>query len=1007
MKSSKKLVSILSACSVALCLTIGTMADPAVYDMTYTSGEGFSVSDDGMTVYTRIYPGDKIANTEVYLGADNLFSDIAEGASDVLDDGTPCWANNTGRVYAVTPYTVDTGEALTDDEGNPLLDDAGNPVSMTDTKYALDTVGGIVETAFGSSGTDAVDPNTGSSAKDTAYSPAWDQTYFYTDDSGIQQTVSASDIDAAAYPNGTAVYLTYDTPADPTLSFLRWSVYKVQGDGSLARVPDDQLGMLGIPELSGAGQLQADAVNAAGGRLYITVNGINDHLVFIPVFGAAEQPAAEPEVPGPEAAEPDGLSDEIPDEFPEELQQNDVTYDEAGQEPVVIDDNTDTLDAELNADEIGMQEAVPNIDIVSDTDSVPAMDQPEPVPDGHTYEVYVDYIDPEWNGPSTGYYMYTGGEFSAEVFTAQINPEGLVFDGWTTDDDTLIIDGADSTQAVLRFDPAAEMTENKVIHVAVSYVQPQTEAPAVQTEAPSVQTEAPVIQTEAPVVLTEAPAEEPELEVLTAQNAVIEEENVTDNGDGSASVAVQQGDTVTVTANAAPEGQVFEQWSVVTDGTVDVSDLNSTTIEVTMNDADVLVEPVYMEAQNEPEDQPADGQKSEEPADQPADGQKSEEPADGQKSEEPADQPADGGKSEEPADQPADGQKSEEPADQPADGEKSEEPADQPADGQKSEEPADQPADSQKTEEPADQPIEGQDDKKEEKPAEYTLTVVSGSADKTVLQEGATAVVTANPPSAGYQFSSWTVSGSGSLANAASTKTTFTMGAGNATVTANYVKISYTLTVKNGTGSGSHTSGEKVLITADYPASGKEFDSWVVTKGSVSIDDVYDYFAEVTMPASDAAVKATYKNGPDPNNNAITGLENNKEYLKGTTLSFTAVGAGMEKEGRNPGDYRYKPSGYLIGGVTGSWSSSPYTTSMAINAAGDYTLTVTFMKEIYDGSDWNTEGTTVTKSITFHVVSAMSVNTGDSTPLLPLAIAGIAALAIIIALIVVLVRRKR
>ena len=45
MKSSKKLVSILSACSVALCLTIGTMADPAVYDMTYTSGEGFSVSD--------------------------------------------------------------------------------------------------------------------------------------------------------------------------------------------------------------------------------------------------------------------------------------------------------------------------------------------------------------------------------------------------------------------------------------------------------------------------------------------------------------------------------------------------------------------------------------------------------------------------------------------------------------------------------------------------------------------------------------------------------------------------------------------------------------------------------------------------------------------------------------------------------------------------------------------------------------------------------------------------
>ena len=220
------------------------------------------------------------------------------------------------------------------------------------------------------------------------------------------------------------------------------------------------------------------------------------------------------------------------------------------------------------------------------------------------------------------------------------------------------------------------------------------------------------------------------------------------------------------------------------------------------------------------------------------------------------------------------------------------------------------------------------------------LTVVSGAADMTVLKEGATATITAKAAQTGYAFSSWTVSGSGSVANTASATTTYTMGAGDATVTANYVPVSYTLNVKNGSGSGSYNSGEWVDISADYPENGKEFDSWTVKKGDVIIDDPSDYYAGFTMPASDATVKATYHNGPDPNSNAITGLENDKQYLKGTTLSFTAVGAGMDKEGRNPGDYRYKPTGYQISGVTGSWSSSPYTTSMAINAAGDYTLTV-------------------------------------------------------------------
>ena len=465
----------------------------------------------------------------------------------------------------------------------------------------------------------------------------------------------------------------------------------------------------------------------------------------------------------------------------------------------------------------------------------------------------------------------------------------------------------------------------------------QVEEPVAQETEPPMQVEEPVAQETDPPVQVE----EPDIQtgILTAQNAVIENDFVVRNPDGSSSVTVGLGEKVTVTANEAPEGQEFEQWDITAQGEVETSDITQKELEVTVSEGDIMVAPVYMQAQEaEPQTEP---KQTEPPQTEP------------KQTEPPQTEP------------------------------------------KQTEQPQ-----TQQTEET----MHAQDEETEK---QYMLTVVSGAADMTVLKEGATATITAKAAQTGYAFSSWTVSGSGSVANTASATTTYTMGAGDATVTANYVPVSYTLNVKNGSGSGSYNSGEWVDISADYPENGKEFDSWTVKKGDVIIDDPSDYYAGFTMPASDATVKATYHNGPDPNSNAITGLENDKQYLKGTTLSFTAVGAGMDKEGRNPGDYRYKPTGYQISGVTGSWSSSPYTTSMAINAAGDYTLTVSFAKEVYNGSSWSADGTVVTKSITFHVVTAISVDTGDSTPLLPLVAAGIAAFAVIIALIVILIRRRK
>ena len=80
---------------------------------------------------------------------------------------------------------------------------------------------------------------------------------------------------------------------------------------------------------------------------------------------------------------------------------------------------------------------------------------------------------------------------------------------------------------------------------------------------------------------------------------------------------------------------------------------------------------------------------------------------------------------------------------------------------------------------------------------------------------------------------------------------------------------------------------------------------------------------------------------------------------------------------RNPGDYRYRPSGYQIGNVTGTLQS-PYSVSMAINATGEYTLKVTYNKDVYDGNSWVSDGTADTKTVTFKVITkAAGVQTGD------------------------------
>ncbi|MCD8397953.1 MAG: InlB B-repeat-containing protein [Lachnospiraceae bacterium] len=292
----------------------------------------------------------------------------------------------------------------------------------------------------------------------------------------------------------------------------------------------------------------------------------------------------------------------------------------------------------------------------------------------------------------------------------------------------------------------------------------------------------------------------------------------------------------------------------------------------------------------------------------------------------------------------------------------------------------------------------------------YSVSLTNGTADYTESVAGTVITITAAEPAAGYAFDYWTVDTQNvTLTDASASTTTFTMPSADVTLTAVYKQVQYTVTVENGSTSQTYYYyGDTVTISSNYPASGKEFSAWTATSGNVTFADASRATTTFTMPASDVTVSATYEDGPTAADNYISGITSGGSYVANEKLTFTPVGAGMSNTNPNPGDIRYVPTGYSIGNVSNTWSSSPYETSMSIKSTGEYTLNVTFARQVYDGSSWVADGTTSTTSVTFNIVTSLeSVETGDSTPLFAVAAVAIVACLIFVILLVVFIRRRR
>ena len=1042
MMKRRQMLGLLAACALAFTGSFTGYADPVTYDTTSNAsygGQQFNF-DAGTP---KLYPGDKVYGAAaIYLGADNAQAGKAESLSKA-DDGTSLWKDGTAAVYTVKDLTpaADTAQTemvpLTDENGNPVTNEDGSPAMVPQQitqqpegkVYQLDLAGYVVEAIGGTlSGSGDTDPSASALT--------------VTASDGSQQTAMP---DAKYFAEGSQVTVTADAAPDGQ-QFSGWSVSKIGADGSVQTA--DDVSALGLSGLS------AEALKNA--TLTFTMGKPDQVVVFTARYEAAqketEQPATEAPATGQAAADQQQTDAAGQDASQSINVEGGAATEEAG--------NAAASDASSSPADSQQAQSV-NVSVTFVTDDGSDSTIVTPYSDGFSQAINTQAE----NSKGQVFDKWTASDPAAQFSDPASASSTVTFAAAPSADVAIQAVYKDAPAAPAQTETTAESDAQNASDQPETKVTEALQAETKATEAPQAETKTTEAPQETASLLTvnlegaenpaavslqnaadgskiEAGTQVPEGTVVTATAEGVEKasdvsvttsdgtavQTKENGGDGSQNVSV----TFTMpaeetTVNVADQKPVEHTLTVNQDNNgasqytkVTVTDKDGKPIQgdsKLQEGANVVVKAENSSASPVVTAKGADGT---EIGNQDASGKTFTFTMPDQNVTVSVTAPEDktykvsvtvtGGVITSDSNKASGAylagtslavKANDAPAGKVFDGWT----FSNPSLLQKVPGDLKQAALSFELKSPLTESVD-LTVTANYKDIMYNLTVTSGSGTGQYAAS-TPATITADAPKEGYRFSGWTIaSGTGTFADQKAATTTFTCSS-DASVQANYEPIPYTITVKNGKPSGTYTIGQKVSLQADYPAAGKEFDKWTVTSGKIELGDKSSYYSTATVKASDATITAVYKNGPDPANNAISGLQNDMEYLKSSTLTFNAVGAGMDNTNPNPGDYRYRPTGYQIGSVTGSWTQAPYQTSMAINAVGDYTLTVTYAKDVYDGNTWKADGTTDQKSITIHVVNTLSVKTGDTSPIIPLAIVAAAALAAIILLVVIRKKNRK
>ena len=142
-----------------------------------------------------------------------------------------------------------------------------------------------------------------------------------------------------------------------------------------------------------------------------------------------------------------------------------------------------------------------------------------------------------------------------------------------------------------------------------------------------------------------------------------------------------------------------------------------------------------------------------------------------------------------------------------------------------------------------------------------TVTVVDGDGTKVTKHKSGTSVTVTVTIPTGKSFTRWVFENvTIPTEDVTKQKITFTMPEKDVKLTALFEDIIYNITVTDGTSSVPTAKYQaEITVTANAPATGKEFDKWVVSGITLSDEDLAKSTVTFKMPASNVTMEATYK----------------------------------------------------------------------------------------------------------------------------------------------------
>jgi LPXTG-motif cell wall-anchored protein len=107
---------------------------------------------------------------------------------------------------------------------------------------------------------------------------------------------------------------------------------------------------------------------------------------------------------------------------------------------------------------------------------------------------------------------------------------------------------------------------------------------------------------------------------------------------------------------------------------------------------------------------------------------------------------------------------------------------------------------------------------------------------------------------------------------------------------------------------------------------------------------------------------------PDSSANMIFGINEGDSYIVGKEIGFEAIGGGMNNTTPISDDTRYIPKSWSIN-TSSEWTTAPYTAKLTIDNSGNYTLIVSYQKQVYDGVSWQDIVNEMdTKTVSFNTI---------------------------------------